>query len=359
MQQMAKELKEVVSQIKARILSFSGKKISEEDTKFKLINPILAVLRWDMQQHDEVRLEYRSESHHNPVDYAFFHQGQPILFLEAKALGGDMDDPKWVNQTLKYAYEANVDWCVLTNGNVYSIYRTYEKGKSQDRLFQTINLTEDVDIEAVVFFLSLLAKHNVINGRLSTQWKASFADQKVKAALVKLVTDQDDALVRMLMKKTDGLQTSEIRQSLSRARVNISFHMEGMETGKQQAATSKARKRRAKAISHVGVSLQQLIEAGIITVPLKIVAPYKGRVLEARILRDSSVEFYGQKYDSLSMAAGYARVSVIGAPPSGAGYHATNGWTFWHCQDASGKLHSLASYRELYGAKGRKSLQVV
>jgi predicted type IV restriction endonuclease len=359
MQQPAKELRDVIAQMKQRILSFAGKKISEEDTKFKLINPILAVLGWDMQQHDEVRLEFRSESHHNPVDYAFFHNGKPILFLEAKALGGDIDDPKFVNQTMKYAYEADVEWCVLSNGNVYCIYRTYEKGKSQDRLFRKINLTEDTDLEEIAYFLGLLTRHNVIQGKLSTQWKESFADQKVKAAIEKLVTDQDDALVRMLLKKTEGLQTAEIRQSLSRARVSIGFHLDGLTLGKPQARAKKATKQRAKAVAQVNISLQQLIESGIVKPPQRILSHYKGQTLEARILRDGDVEYNGHKYSSLSVAGGVARVVVSGPPASGAAYYPTNGWTFWQYQDASGGLHPLDHWRELYIVQVRKSLQVV
>ncbi len=355
----AKDLKEIVSQMKARILSFTGKRISEEDTKFKLINPILSVLGWDLQQHDEVRLEYRSESHHNPVDYAFFHASKPILFLEAKALGGDIDDPKFVNQTLKYAYEANVDWCVLANGNVYSIYRTYEKGKSQDRLFRKINLTEDTEIEEVVYYLGLLARQNVIHGKLSTQWKESFANQKVKAAIEKLVTDQDDALVRMLLKKTEGLQTAEIRQSLSRARISINFHLDGVSPSGQKKTAGKATKHRARAVTPASISLQLLIDSGIIRPPQKIVAHYKGRTMEAQILRDGMVEFKGKKYNSLSIAGGVARVEVSGPPASGAAYYSTNGWTFWQFHDVSGGLHPVDSWREIYKVQVRKSLKVV
>jgi predicted type IV restriction endonuclease len=359
MQQSAKELRDVITQMKQRILSFAGKKISEEDTKFKLINPILAVLGWDMQQHDEVRLEYRSESHHNPVDYAFFHNAKPILFLEAKALGGDIDDPKFVNQTMKYAYEADVEWCVLSNGNVYCIYRTYEKGKSQDRLFRKINLTEDTALEEIAYFLGLLTKQNVIHGKLSTQWKESFADQKVKAAIEKLVADQDDALVRMLQKKIEGLQTAEIRQSLSRARVSVGFHLDGLGVKKLRVPASKSTKRRLKAVAQVSISLQQLVASGIIKPPQRIIAHYKGQTLEARILRDGAVEFNGKKYNSLSVAGGVARVVVSGPPSSGADYYSTNGWTFWQYQEASGQLHPLDHWRELYKLQVRKSLQVV
>ncbi len=43
------------------------------------------------------------------------------LFVEAKDLGKDLSDRKWISQILGYATVVGAEWCVLTNGDEYRI----------------------------------------------------------------------------------------------------------------------------------------------------------------------------------------------------------------------------------------------
>ncbi|MCJ7686723.1 MAG: type I restriction enzyme HsdR N-terminal domain-containing protein [Desulfobacteraceae bacterium] len=76
----------------------------------------MSALGWDLEELDEVRLEYKKKPKDNPVDYALFIMRTPRLFIEAKSLEANLDDRKWVSQTLGYATVVGVEWCVLTNG---------------------------------------------------------------------------------------------------------------------------------------------------------------------------------------------------------------------------------------------------
>jgi hypothetical protein len=100
-------------------------RIGEQDTKTILINPILGALGWDLQSIDDVSQEYRHKPKDNPVDYALFFLRQPCLFVEAKALGSNLDDRKWISQTISYATIAGVEWCILTNGAEYRLYNAH------------------------------------------------------------------------------------------------------------------------------------------------------------------------------------------------------------------------------------------
>lgn len=51
------------------------------------------------------------------MDYALKLLRRPRLFLEAKGLGEDMLDRKWIAQVLGYATVAGVEWCVLSDGD--------------------------------------------------------------------------------------------------------------------------------------------------------------------------------------------------------------------------------------------------
>jgi predicted type IV restriction endonuclease len=71
--------------------------------------PILEALGWDIRDWDEVHREYRGKSVDSPVDYALKIMRTPRLFLEAKGLGEDLSDRKWVAQVLGYATVAGGD----------------------------------------------------------------------------------------------------------------------------------------------------------------------------------------------------------------------------------------------------------
>jgi hypothetical protein len=101
------------------------------------------------------------------------------------------------------------------------------------------------------------------------------------------------------------------------------------------------------------VSLQDVIAAGLLQVPVEIQKTYYGQRLAGRITAAGRVSWGGKEYDSLSTAAGYARASIIGHKP-GRKFPQTNGWTFWEFVDADGCTKPLDSLRQRYhsGTKG-------
>jgi hypothetical protein len=94
-----------------------------------------------------------------------------------------------------------------------------------------------------------------------------------------------------------------------------------------------------------------LISHGLITPPFDIETRYKGQLLSAVIEADGSVTWSGGRYESLSLAGGMARKSIVGAPP-GRDYPPTNGWTFWRYRREDGTLRPIDGLRrELYERK--------
>ena len=97
------------------------------------------------------------------------------------------------------------------------------------------------------------------------------------------------------------------------------------------------------------VTLKDLISSGTITLPLDLETTYKGHKLAARIEADLTVTWNGTTYDSLSIAGGMARKSIVGAPP-GREYPQTNGWTFWRFRDTDGNLAFVDALRQRHFA---------
>lgn len=105
-----------LARLRQRIQQLRDRKetVGEQDTRAALIDPLLSALGWDIEEIEEVRREYKRKPQDNPVGYALFVLHSARLFVEAKGLGKDLNDRKWISQNLAYATVAGVEWCALT-----------------------------------------------------------------------------------------------------------------------------------------------------------------------------------------------------------------------------------------------------
>lgn len=87
------DLQAILPQLRQRISEGLGKsKMNEQNTKAALVDPILRALGWNTEDIDEVAREFKPRRADKPVDYALLSQRTPRLFIEAKALGQNLDD---------------------------------------------------------------------------------------------------------------------------------------------------------------------------------------------------------------------------------------------------------------------------
>jgi hypothetical protein len=93
------------------------------------------------------------------------------------------------------------------------------------------------------------------------------------------------------------------------------------------------------------ITLAQLIESGLVRVPLEVERRYRGVVLKARIESADRIVVGNNAFDSLSTAGGIARKPVPGSPTHEP-FPQTNGWTFWEYRLADGTRHRLDALRQ-------------
>ena len=136
------ELSEALDAVRKKIIRYRGKDLNEQNTKTALINPILKTLGWEVGDLDQVQQEYKRRKRDKPVDYALLLFREPRLFVEAKALGKNLDDRKWANQIMGYATVAGVEWVVITNGDEYRIYNALAPVPVEEKLFRKVCLSE-------------------------------------------------------------------------------------------------------------------------------------------------------------------------------------------------------------------------
>ena len=341
-------LAETLAEVRRRIAACDGKDMNEQNTKAALIDPVLLALGWDVGNLEEVTQEYKRKSLDKPVDYAMLLLRMPRLFVEAKALGQSLDAPKWANQIMGYAAVAGVKWVVLTNGDDYRIYNSCVAVPIEQKLFRSVKISDENSPTERT--LGLLTKDGIRENEIEVLWDAQFVDRQVRSALEQLFSPEPDpSLIRALRGRAKDLPAKEIRKSLGRMHAKFDFPVEPAPSTTDEKRSAAARKawetrRGAKNGEHDRVKLRNLIEAGLLMAPLKLVATYAGKEFESELLPDGTVTFEGKVYKTCSAAAGVAR----GIVTSGRGTLPKNGWAFWHYRDESGRLVPLTDAREEY-----------
>ena len=360
------EIEVALVTVRDRIAKYQRQSIGEQDTKAALIAPILRALGWDVEDLDDVKLEYRRRPSDNPVDYALFLLRTPRLFIEAKPLGAHLADSKWAHQILAYAAVAGVEWVALTDGNEWRIYNSHAPVPVEQKLFRVARVADpDSHPEQT---LQLLAKAEMSDHLIDALWKSEFVDRQVRDVLARVFgADPDPSLVRLIRARAPSLTPAEIRASLGRLRATFDFPVVSAPSPEQaeaattrlsavqgrgtQAAGLEARLTRGAGTPWRHVTLDQLIDAGLVRPPLEVYRRYRGVQVVARIEGASRIVFDGKAYSSVSMAASAAR-RAVGGPAFKREFPQTNGWTFWQLRSPDGTLRTLDELRrELHQRK--------
>jgi predicted transport protein len=209
---------------------------NEANTKALLIEPMLAALGWDTTDVDQVEREYRVFDK-TSLDYALKIDGELKLFVEAKGVGKQLEDNAFISQTVNYANNEGVTWCVLTNGLAYRVYKTNEPVAMGDKLLFEADITEGSSSD-VAQALQLLARDSLTKGDLEAWGERVFTDNRVRQALATLATKPPPELISLLSKELGKPEVAPDRLQESLARI-IDI---GKPAGLPTAAPAKAKK---------------------------------------------------------------------------------------------------------------------
>jgi hypothetical protein len=195
------------------------KDLSEASTKASFVQPILEALGWKVTDPDEVVLEYPVYGG-TRLDYALLVDGRPALYLEAKPLRASMDEPNFIAQTVSYANNDGIRWCVLTNGLIYRIYKSDTLAPADQKLLAQADIREASDsfgAARVAATLAYLSKESLTTGKLDEWGERVFVDTAVRRALGSLLLEGSHGLVMLVRKTLDEAHTpKEIKESLHR-----------------------------------------------------------------------------------------------------------------------------------------------
>jgi hypothetical protein len=191
---------------------------NEANTKALLIEPLIAALGWDPVDLDSVEREVKVFEG-TFLDYALKIDGTARLYLEAKALGENLDDKKFIAQTLKYANNDGVIWCVLTNGRRVRVYKTNEPVAMDRKLLFEIDLADETETAGdKAKLLQLVSRAAVADGDLDRFGERVFTDGRVRQSLAALATDPPKVMRDVLMSQLGhpAVPLDALRRSLAR-----------------------------------------------------------------------------------------------------------------------------------------------
>ncbi len=348
-------------------------RVGESNTKAGLIEPIIAALGWDVLDPDEVHREYRRRPVDNPVDYALLLLRTPRLFIEAKGLGENLDDPRWANQTISYAAVAGVEWVALTDGAEWRVFNAHAPVPVEQKLFRAVRIQ---DIDAALELLSLLSKDNMRENRFEELWRGFFVDRQVNAALADMFSDAEppEDVVDLVAKRVPQLSRDDVRSSLMRARATFDFpsatasatpgsrplitaeRVDDLQPGPSavpsrpplpiSAGTPKGRPRKQRVTADERkLTVRDVMAAGLLAVGTTLEAEYLGQQHTAELLPDGRVRHAGEVHGALSAAGRAAKIATSG-PNTPKSTLSTDGWDFWRAwHPRTGQLVKLKELR--------------
>ena len=144
----------------------SSPQMAEENTKVKLIQPLIELLDWNVYS-SEVELEYPIQigRGNTRADYALLLEGAPVIFVEAKGSDTTLSDSDR-SQLASYMRQKGVDWGLLTNGNEFEILKRREESPRPDETvlaeFELKDLSENWSV------LKLLSRGLIETGEAQT-----------------------------------------------------------------------------------------------------------------------------------------------------------------------------------------------
>lgn len=155
------DLKATIETLRKRIHAHRAYLEGETPTRQVLIDPMLRVLGWDVEDPNSVQLEYEVGVGKKKyrLDCVLMEGDKPIAVIEAKAFGNSLDEDAMI-QAINYAVRAKSPYIVLTNGNHWRMVTVPEI----DQVLMEFRLTQDEPYACALQALGLW-RPNLVSGK--------------------------------------------------------------------------------------------------------------------------------------------------------------------------------------------------
>ena len=131
-----------IKQLSKRVSNLKEKIQTEEATKTSLIMPFFQLLGYDVFNPSEFLPEYTADigiKKGEKVDYAIMRENNPVILIEAKWCGENLENHN--SQLFRYFSATTAKFAILTNGIEYRFFTDLdEKNKMDEKPFLIFNL---------------------------------------------------------------------------------------------------------------------------------------------------------------------------------------------------------------------------
>ena len=335
-------------------------KLSEQDSRQGLINPLFHQLGWDFGDFRAVRAEFRDPRYNEPADYAFFGKDQknPLLLVEAKALGTDLDNAKVIKQLCSYLGAIGVQWGVLTDGNKYIMYNANAGASFDDQKFLTMQIkTADTDDgipteELATKLQSLLSRKCLEDESIQKFYESHVINRHIEDALLSLLSEPFDTLASAIRKefKEERVKVTNIRITTAQ----IVNYLESIkdDEGRISPFSDSSSNAGEDIVQTVALSQEENIDVEEASQRIKRITildllhdalikegdswrfENKGEVSWGRITGNGEIDIGGKTYSSPSRAG----TSITGK--------SVGGWRAWSFRDNNGEWQQIEVLRK-------------
>ena len=138
---------------------------NEMQTRYALIDPLLRELGWDTSDPSQVTPEYSASG--GRADYALLRDGRPVVIVEAKKLGEDLQGA--VNQGIQYCLERGTPHFAVADGQRWEVYETHRPVPIERKKVVSFDIVSDapgtVCLEALALWRPSVLEGSVRRGR--------------------------------------------------------------------------------------------------------------------------------------------------------------------------------------------------
>ncbi len=198
----------------ANVLDMAHKKdVNESDTS-NIVNDILGdVLGFD--KFFDVTTEYKIRGQY--ADYGIRIKDKIHAFIEVKAINIALNQ-NHLFQVASYAVHEGVDWAILTNGNVWQLYRIQDSKPIQQVLITSIDLLDpSLKYSAKVQAFAPFHKKCLLGGHVESLWREKSC---VNPSALKNIISSKKCLdfIRRELRRTSGyaIEMARIAEMLNK-----------------------------------------------------------------------------------------------------------------------------------------------
>ena len=208
------DFSEKIAELSKRVKNLGDSLKTEEATKNALVMPFISALGYDVFNPAEVIPEFSApigEYKDARVDYAIMVDDKPILLIECKAFGTQLD-MKHCNQLQLYFHGTDAPIAILTDGNKYRFFSDLEaQNKMDSKPYMEFCLSEMDD--TLIPELRKLAKGKFDRDACMSAANELKYNREFKRIMAEqLVTPHEDFVRFFLQQTYDGMITQKVRE---------------------------------------------------------------------------------------------------------------------------------------------------